>query len=84
MRLPRGPRFRSDGPTDAPGLVAPAACPATFPRACRLIEHTFRYAWFRVWPGRGQTFADGRGAKGDQMATQGHELRAEVRETAEQ
>ncbi len=53
-------------------------------QACRRIEHTFRYAWFRVWPGRDQMFADGCDLEVDRMLTQGHELRAEVRETAEQ
>ena len=52
-------------------------------RACRLIEHTFRYAWSRVSPGRDQMFANGCGAEIDRMLTQGHELRAEVRGTAE-
>lgn len=53
-------------------------------RACRRIDHTFRYAWFRVWPGRDQMFADGCGAEVDRMLTQGHELRVEAREMAEQ
>ena len=66
-----------------PSLPGPLAWPVPA-QAWRLVGDAFRYAWSRVWPGRGQMFADGCGAEIDRMATRNHELPAKVRETAGQ